>query len=141
MVYGPNAGGNLKLMLLAIKKGWFPPIPKTENQRSMVHIDDLVSSMIFVTNNKDAFGEIFNVTDGIPYSTRELYEEMCKLSGKDIPKWAVPVFLFNLMSKTSKRIEKKVSKLLGDECYSSDKLESIGFKPTRKLSEINETYF
>lgn len=141
LVYGPNAGGNLKLMLLAIKKGWFPPIPKTENQRSMVHIDDLVSSMIFVTNNKDAFGEIFNVTDGIPYSTRELYEEMCKLSGKDIPKWAVPVFLFNLISKTSKRIEKKVSKLLGDECYSSDKLESIGFKPTRKLSEINETYF
>jgi UDP-glucose 4-epimerase len=140
LVYGPNAGGNLKSMLLGIKKGWFPPIPKIDNRRSMVHIDDLVGSMIFVTNNKDAFGEIFIVTDGIPHSTRELYEEMCKLLGKDIPKWTMPIFLFNLLSKISKKLEKKVSKLLGDECYSSDKLESIGFKPQRKLSEINETY-
>ena len=40
LVYGPNVKGNLNLMMLGIKKGWFPPLPLTNNKRSMIHVDD-----------------------------------------------------------------------------------------------------
>ncbi|MFL2818435.1 MAG: SDR family oxidoreductase [Candidatus Puniceispirillales bacterium] len=32
LVYGPFVKGNLKSMMLGIKKGWFPPLPKTDNK-------------------------------------------------------------------------------------------------------------
>ena len=42
LVYGPNAKGNLQLMLSGVMRGWFPPLPETGNRRSMIHVDDLV---------------------------------------------------------------------------------------------------
>tara|TARA_B100001173_G_scaffold309317_1_gene321359 strand:- start:557 stop:1474 length:918 start_codon:yes stop_codon:yes gene_type:complete len=141
LVYGPNVGGNLKLMLSSINSGWFPPLPNLRNKRSMIHVDNLISAFVLIMNNQDAYDEIFIATDGIPYSSREIYEEMCKLLGKKIPSWSVPYFLFKLLAKISVNMKHKVNKLFEDECYSSKKLESIGFKPIKTLGDMNETNF
>ena len=141
LVYGPNAKGNLRLMLSGIKKGWFPPLPEIVNRRSMIHVDDLVRALLFVAEDSRANGEIFNATDGIPHSSREIYEAMCSVLVKSIPKWSVPKFFFSIASFMNPRIRYKVNKLLGDECYSSEKLQSLGFKPKRSLNEMNETSY
>jgi len=141
LVYGPNAKGNLKLMLLGIKKGWFPPLPEMGNRRSMIHVDDLVRAILLIAEDKRANGEIFIATDGTPYSSREIYNAMCGVAGKSIPKWSMPKVLFDLASQASPRIKYKLNKLLGDECYSSAKLEALGFKAKRSLKDMNETDF
>ena len=141
LVYGPNVKGNLKLMLLGIKKGWFPPLPEIGNRRSMIHVDDLVRAILLVAEDKRANGEIFIATDGTPYSSREIYNAMCSVTGKLIPKWSVPKTLFDLASLASPRIKYKINKLLGDECYSSVKLEALGFKAKKSLKDMNETDF
>jgi hypothetical protein len=46
-----------------------------------------------------------------------------------------------MVALISPRIKYKVDKLLGDECYSSEKLEGLGFRPQRALEEMNETSF
>ncbi|MBT7558327.1 NAD-dependent epimerase/dehydratase family protein, partial [Candidatus Woesearchaeota archaeon] len=46
LIYGPNVKGNLQLMKLGIKKGWFPPLPEIENRRSMTHVDDIVRALL-----------------------------------------------------------------------------------------------
>ena len=141
LVYGPNVRGNLKLMLSGIEKGWFPPLPETGNKRSMIHVDDLVRAILLVVDDDRANGEIFIATDGAPYSSREIYNAMCGVVGKLIPKWSVPKVLFDLASLASPRIKYKLNKLLGDECYSSAKLEALGFKAKRSLKDMNETDF
>jgi len=141
LVYGPNAKGNLQLMFSGIKSGWFPPLPETGNRRSMIHVDDLVHAILLVAKDRRANGEIFIATDGTPYSSREIYNVMCSVLGKSIPKWSVPTILFDIASLASPRIKYKINKLLGDECYSSDKLEALGFKAQRSLREMNETSF
>ena len=141
LVYGPNVKGNLKLMLSGIGGGWFPPLPETGNRRSMIHVDDLVRAILLVAEDKRANGEIFIATDGISYSSREIYNSMCIVAGKSIPKWSVPKTLFDLASLTSPRIKYKINKLLGDECYSSVKLEELGFKAKKSLKDMNETDF
>jgi len=141
LVYGPNVKGNLKLMLSGIKKGWFPPLPETGNKRSMIHVDDLVRAILLVADDDRANGEIFIATDGTPYSSREIYNAMCDVTGKLIPKWSVPKTLFDLASLISPRIKYKINKLLGDECYSSVKLEGLGFKAKKSLKDMNETDF
>jgi len=139
LVYGPNTKGNLKLMLSGIKAGWFLPLPETGNRRSMIHVDDLVRAILLITEDKQANGEIYIATDGTPYSSREIYNTMCGVIGKLIPKWSVPKTLFDLASLASPRIKYKINKLLGDECYSSVKLEELGFKAKKSLKDMNET--
>jgi len=141
LVFGPNAKGNLKLMLSGIRKGWFPPLPETGNRRSMIHVDDLVRAILLVADDVRANGEIFIATDGEPHSSREIYNAMCKVVGKSAPKWSIPKFLFDIASLASPRIKYKINKLLGDECYSSEKLEKLGFKAQKTLREMNETSF
>ena len=141
LVYGPDVKGNLQLMLSGIERGWFPPLPETGNRRSMIHVDDLVRAILLVAEEKRANGEIFIATDGVPHSSREIYSAICNIAGRPVPKWSVPKFLFDLIALTSPKIKYKVDKLLGDECYSSGKLEVLGFKPQRTLKEMNETFF
>jgi UDP-glucose 4-epimerase len=141
LIYGPDVKGNLKSMLLGIIKGWFPPLPETGNRRSMIHVDDLVQAIFLVSEDKRANGEIFIATDGTPYSSREIYNAMCGMIGKSIPKWSVPKALFDLASLASPRIKYKINKLLGDECYSSAKLEAFGFKAKKSLKDMDETDF
>jgi len=141
LVYGPSAKGNLKLMLSGIKKGWFPPLPETGNKRSMIHVDDLVLAILLVANDDRSNGEIFIATDGDPHSSREIYNAMCSALDKSIPKWSTPKFLFDMVSLISPRIKYKLNKLFGDECYSSKKLEKLGFKAQKTLKDMNETSF
>ena len=141
LVYGPNAKGNLQLMLSGIKKGWFPPLPEMGNRRSMIHVDDLVRAILLIAEDKRANGEIFIATDGTPHSSREIYNAMCSIVGRTIPKWNLPKVLFKIATLISPRIKYKINKLLGDECYSSAKLEALGFKAQRTLKDMNETDF
>jgi len=141
LVYGPDVKGNLQLMLSGIGKGWFPPLPETGNRRSMIHVDDLVRAILLVAEDKRANGEIFIATDGTPHSSRDIYNAMCSVLGKSIPKWSVPKSLFDVVSLVSPRIKYKLNKLLGDECYSSVKLEALGFKAQKTLKDMNETSF
>jgi nucleoside-diphosphate-sugar epimerase len=141
LVYGPNVKGNLQLMLSGIKKGWFPPLPETGNKRSMIHVDDLVRAILLVADDDRANGEIFIATDGTPHSSRYIYNAMCSALDKSIPKWSVPKILFDMASLVNPRIKYKLNKLLGDECYSSAKLEALGFKAHKTLKDMNETDF
>ena len=141
LIYGPKAKGNLQLMMQGIKKGWFPPLPETGNRRSMIHVDDVVRALLFLANNKKSNGEVFIATDGRVYSSRNIYEAMCYVLDKNIPNWSVPRLLFNTIARLSGGFKYKIDKLLGDECYSSKKLESLGFKAQKQLRQMNETDF
>ena len=133
LVYGPNAKGNLRLMLSNINKGLFPPIPDTQNRKSMIHVNDLVRAIMLVAKDERANGEIFIVTDGVPHSSSEIYEAICQSVGKTVPQWSVPKIVFEGLSLLSPRIRYKVDKLLGDEFYSSAKLEGLGFRAEKSL--------
>ena len=137
LVYGVNVKGNLALMRRGIEWGWFPPLPETRNRRSMIHVDDLVQALLLVAEDERANGEIFIATDGIAHSSREIYEALCHSVGKAVPNWSVPEFFFKALAKLSTKLKYKVDKLLGDEYYSSEKLEKIGFRAERRLKDWN----
>jgi UDP-glucose 4-epimerase len=137
LVYGPGMKGNLKVMFDGVSKGWFPPLPDTGNLRSMIHVDDLVNALVMVALDVQTNGNIFIATDGKPYSSRKIYEAMLEVIGKDIPKWYVPTIFFDILSKINVRLKYKIQKLLGNECYSSKKLESIGFRAKNSIKQMN----
>jgi nucleoside-diphosphate-sugar epimerase len=102
-------------------------------------VDDVVEAICFLSEEKRADGEVFITTDGSPHSSREIYDAMRRVFGMGATKLYVPKILFKLMAIFGKQFKYKVNKLLGDECYSSKKLTSIGFLPRKTLDDMNET--
>jgi len=147
MVYGNTDKGNLPKMIQAIRSGKFPPLTEAHNRRSMVHVDDVVTAAILAAENPIASGEIYIVTDGKSYSTRQMYEWICESLHKSVPKWKLPTLILRLLAITGDVIgslrgrryifdSDALDKLIGSACYSSAKVErELGFKARRNLRE------
>ena len=101
----------------------------------MIHVDDLVRAILFIAEDKRTNGQIFIATDGTPYSARKIYIAMCNSMGKSIPKWSIPKILFDIIILINRRFAYKLDKLFGDECYSSKKLENLGFRARKTLND------
>ena len=90
LVYGPALKGNLERMIRAVEAGRFPPVPRIENRRSMLHVDDAVQAMWLAATLERASGNVYTVTDGPGYSTRRVYESIRGAIGRPAPGWAIP---------------------------------------------------
>jgi hypothetical protein len=66
---------------------------------------------------------------------------MCIFAGRSVPKWSVPKFVFDVLSLVSQNFRYKINKLIGNECYSSDKLKKIGFRAQKTFKDMCETSF
>ena len=84
LVYGPNVKGNLQSMQSAIKRGWFPPLPKLSNCRSMIHVDDVADFYVHIVENYKSIdnGSTFKLGSGRGTTLRELSNLMESISGK-----------------------------------------------------------
>jgi nucleoside-diphosphate-sugar epimerase len=90
LVYGPGVEGNLGSMLRAVRGYRFPPPPRVNNRRSMVHVDDVVRALIAAGESPRAAGQIIVVGDGVEYSTRDIYNAMSVALGRPVPPWSLP---------------------------------------------------
>lgn len=97
LVYGPGVKGNVERMIHAIDAGRFPPVPRTGNRRSMVHVDDVVRAAVAAAGSRAADGGCFIVSDGRAYDTRDLYEIICAALGRPARRgW--PWWVFRLLA-------------------------------------------
>ncbi len=147
MVYGPTAKGNLPRMMQAISQNRFPPLPEVNNRRSMVHVDDVVALAMVAATRAAAVGQVYIVTDGQPYTTREMYEEICAVLRKPLPKWTLPMPLMRLLAKLGDGIGQLrgrrfvfdsdvMDKLIGSAWYSSEKARhELGFSTQYRLPD------
>lgn len=143
VVYGPRAKGNFARMLAAIARGRFPPLPETHNRRSMVHVQDVVRASLLAARHPQAVGKVYIVTDGLAYSTRQIYERMCEALGLRAPRWSIPATIFRTLARTGDAVNRVAGrpllfdsdawqKLLGSAWYSSAKIErELMFAPTQ----------
>lgn len=147
LVYGAGCKGNLESMIKAIDKGYFIPIPDTKNSRSMISLDDLCEAALMV-DTPAANGKIYTLSDGKDYSTRHLYEEMCKALGKSIPKWYVPYTFFLFLAKLGDFVSKifhipmpfnsqTLDKMFGSAQYNSDAIRTdLDFKTNMEINHV-----
>jgi UDP-glucose 4-epimerase len=145
MVYGKSEKGNLPRMIQAIRRGAFPPLPETYNRRSMVHVDDVVQAAILAAEKPEAAGQVYIVSDGQAYSSRQIYDWIRVALGKSPLNVAIPMGLLNLLAKVGDGIGRilgrrfpfdsdALDKLTGSAWYSSAKIQrDLGFIPKHTL--------
>lgn len=120
-VFGPRQnpeGGYASLIpkfATLILKGERPTIWGDGKQtRDFVYVKDVVRANLLAaeTDNKDAFGQVFNVGFGKDFSVNEVTEELLKVSGKEIkPKHGDPV----VEPRHTRADTSKIKKYLGWE--------------------------
>lgn len=147
MVYGNSDKGNLPRMIKAVRRGLFPPLPELHNRRSMVHVDDVVAVALLAAEKTEAAGQIYIVSDGQSYSTRQLYDFIRAALGKSPMQWTIPLIVFKVLAKIGDAIGRlrgrrfmfdsdALWKLTGSAWYSSAKIErELGFRPQQSLQQ------
>lgn len=145
LVYGNTEKGNLPRMINAIRSGYFPPFPEVHNKRSMVHVEDVVQAALLTAENPKAAGQIYIVSDGRAYSTREMYDWICEALGKPPSSFNVPMVLLQALAKLGDGLGRLrgcrfffdsdvLDKLIGSAWYSSAKIErELGFRSVHDL--------
>lgn len=146
MVYGPGIKGNLPRMIEAIRKSRFPPLPEVHNRRAMVHVDDTVQAMLLAAVKEQADRQVYIVTDGHVYSTRQIYAMIAANLGKRLPPWTVPLWGVKLAARIGDMLLRAgvsvpldstvLRKLLGSAWYRADKIrDELGFLPRYDLQQ------
>jgi len=147
VVYGMSTQGNIAKMIRAILRHRFPPLPEMNNKRSMVHVKDVARAAELAALASSSTGQVFLVTDGQPYSTRQIYAWTCQMSGRQIPTWHLPPLMLRgiaMVSDTLGKVTGKpmpldsfaLNKLLGSAWYSNEKLRRVlGFRPEHSLQD------
>ncbi|MFO1424652.1 MAG: NAD-dependent epimerase/dehydratase family protein [Candidatus Competibacteraceae bacterium] len=151
LVYGVGMKANLARLVEAVRRGWLPPLPETGNRRSLVHMDDVCQAALLAAAHPAARGQVYLVTDGRPYSGRELYLTIRRALGYAAPRWAVPASVLYgaamladgvlwLTGRRDRRIEAALDKLLGWACYDSTRIEQeLGYRPNWTFQRYCET--
>ena len=141
MLIGTGAGSRR-----SVGNHGFPPVPEVGNRRSMVHVSDVIRAAVLAAEHPSAVGEVFIVSDSQSYSTRQMYELMCRALDRTPSSWNVPVWALRGMGLLGDGIGRlrgrrfmfdsdALEKLIGDAWYSSAKIEKrLGFKPDIKCS-------
>jgi UDP-glucose 4-epimerase len=147
LVYGPGCKGNLYAMLRAIDKNYFIPVPAVRNRRSMVSLADICQAALLGASHPEAKNKIYFVTDGIDYSTRQLYLDMRQALDRSIPKWHLPLAGFKMLGHVGDLAEKvlrrrmpfnseSIGKLFDSAAYNSNLIQQeLGYKPTIDLKK------
>ncbi|MGH7207189.1 MAG: NAD-dependent epimerase/dehydratase family protein [Nitrospiraceae bacterium] len=142
LVYGPGNKGNLFQMLSAIDRGFFPPLPDLENRRSMVHVSNVVKAALLAANSPAANGKCYIVTDARAYSTRKLYEMICRELGKQVPQRHAPLVILKVLGRVGDMIglirgkrflfdSDALEKLIGSAWYSCERISrELGYRPS-----------
>jgi nucleoside-diphosphate-sugar epimerase len=95
-VYGPHTEGWIPRVIEAVSHGWLPPLPKIENRRSMIHVNDVAFALMLAATHPRANGRTYIATDGETYSTRAIYEAICRAQGRSAPTWGTPLACFRV---------------------------------------------
>lgn len=148
MVYGIAGEGNLVQMITAIARGRFPTWPRHENLRSAVHADDLVAALLLAAEHRAAAGRLYLVTDGQPFSTRWLDQQIRQALGRSTGRGGLPLGVWRAAAAVGSLLERvsrgrmpltreRLDKLRANAHYSSARIEhELGFRASHSLASV-----
>lgn len=141
LVYGPTQKGNLYRMIAAIDRGRFPPLPRVQAVRSMLHVKNFVLAVRAVLQSPGFLKPMYVVTDTKPYAITEVYDLLRKGLDRQppfsrVPLWALSLggrcgdILQSLLRKPVPLSSTTLEKLMGQAWYSPEALiREVGYQP------------
>lgn len=99
LVHGRGAPGNLAKLAASVKKGIPLPLGGLGNQRSLVHVDNLVQAIELLAFHDLAHQQVFHVADSVDYSTTDILEGAGICLGVQVHLFKLPLNWFRWVGK------------------------------------------
>lgn len=99
LVHGPGAPGNLAKLAAWVKKGIPLPLAGLRNQRSLVHVANLVQAIELLALHASAHRQVFHVADTVDYSTTDILNGVGKYLGVQPRLFKLPLNWLRWMGK------------------------------------------
>jgi nucleoside-diphosphate-sugar epimerase len=141
-VYGPR-DKDFYILFKMLKKGFYPYWGKC--YYSLLYVDDLVRGLMVASEEEEAEGEVYFLSDGRVYSNEDLVTEIACVLGTRITKVRVPKPLMTFLARANERLSKDVSVVSGDRlndikysnwtCDSSKAGKDLKFIPKVTIKE------
>jgi nucleoside-diphosphate-sugar epimerase len=136
-IYGPKADAWVIRPLTMMQEQSFVLIDGGRGTINHLYIDNLVDG-VFLSLEKEAYGEIFNLTDGVKTSWKNYYLRLAEISGMPIP-ISVPSFLAKIATRIKKESNistEAINFVTRQNTYSTEKAQRIlDFTPLVGLDE------
>jgi nucleoside-diphosphate-sugar epimerase len=140
LVAGANPPGNLGDMMRAIKMGKYFSIGKAGAKKSVVWAED-VPSIFSILSEK---GGIFNLTDGIPPTFKQLEQVFAKRYDKQVK--SIPLFVAKVLAFVGDVIGSKfpvnsnrLKKITSDLTFDDSKARTeLNWKPSSVLEKLSD---
>jgi len=89
-VYGSRVKGNYRQLLTALERGWFFPIGRGRNRRTVIYDKDVATAAVLTLQHPAAAGRLYNVSDGRYHRLDEIIEAICRALGRIPPRLSLP---------------------------------------------------
>lgn len=105
-------------------------IGKATNHLTLVCVKDSTRALLLACDNPKSVNKIYNVTDGVPYTQKELFEKAAKFIGAEPPSGSVHPLIAKIAARTEGLNYDEMEFLISDRIISIDKAKKeLGFIP------------
>jgi len=96
LIYGPDAPGNMKLLMMAVERGLPLPFASVRNQRSLLACANIAELIALCLDHPAAANQLFLVADGEDISTSMLVRLLAHGMGRSARLFPVPLGLIEV---------------------------------------------
>ncbi len=105
------------------------------NHITMIHISDVVNAMAIASASQKAVNQVYNLSDGTPYTVRMLFEKAAKFMGVEPPKKKVSPALARILAKAIGLDDDEYNLMVTERIVSNEKLKRDIMTPKAKVDD------
>lgn len=136
LVYGHGAPGNMARLRQLVSLGIPLPFGAVRNQRSLIHVLNLIDCLLLCSTDARASGQLFHVRDPVDYSTPELLRLAGEATGQRVRLIPVPVGPMGVLAR-GLGLGSAMDKLLGSLQVSDRKIvRELNWRPKALPFEV-----
>jgi nucleoside-diphosphate-sugar epimerase len=138
VVYGPGNRGNVFRLMRQIRSGFFVPVGRGGNVKSVAYVENLIDACLFALDRGDAGLAVYNYSDEPHLPFAEIVATICRLLGKPEPRFSIPLGPALAILGPVERLTRAVGwqlpvhaaalKMNKATCHESGKIRAEGFR-------------
>ncbi len=131
VVYGPGFESSFMKVFKLLREKRLRYVGNGENNLTLINVNDVVEAMMRVAETEKSTNEVYNLTDGMPHTQKELLKRAAKLLGVDAPSKNIHPLIARIGARTRGISEDEFSFLTSDRIVSIDKIKrEMRFRPS-----------
>ena len=109
-------------------------IGKATNHLTLVNVNDATRALLLACENPKSIDKIYNITDGVQYTQRKLFEKAAKFIGAEPPSGSVHPLIAKIAAKTKGLNYDEMEFLISDRMISIEKAKKeLGYIPESSI--------